>query len=109
MAYIFYTKKKVTPPKNRKYKQNDQRAYFPDMVSVTEGMGEITAAANYHLVALQPYTAVLRPVDASGKYIDKAQLLPTTAITLTLTSAPTGFTSNKILKPCDAEEVCNTT
>eukprot|EP00760_Papus_ankaliazontas_P012091 PhM_4_TR15188/c0_g1_i1/m.41334 len=82
-------------------------SYFPGATTASLGQSALTAAGGYHLVALQAYTAVLRPVDQYGRYINKPALLePRKQITLTNTR--TDFADNALLSVCDTEEVCST-
>lgn len=83
--------------------------YFLGALSrdVGDGSSEITAAPGYNLVALQVYTATLRPVDGEGRYIDKVALLDPARPMITLTNTASSFSGNSILRRCDTDEVCD--
>ena len=93
--------------------------YSPPPDRTVPTNGEISAASNYYLVALQTYTAVLRAVDQNGQFITKdtlfTKLHPTTTyynITIegsnTDAAAATRFTgNNRILQSCNTDEVCS--
>eukprot|EP00759_Apiculatamorpha_spiralis_P009402 PhF_6_TR15995/c0_g1_i1/m.25119 len=87
-------------------------AYFTGIVSAPSttatGKSALVAGSGYHMVAMQVYTAVLRPVDAEGRFIDKVALLDPTKPTITITNTDSTFTGNRILRSCDTDEVCDT-
>jgi len=82
-------------------------SYFMGMVAASQGSNALSAATGYHLVAMQAYTVVLRPVDSTGEYINKVTLLENTKHLITIENTASAFSGNKILRPCTTAEVCN--
>eukprot|EP00759_Apiculatamorpha_spiralis_P055834 PhF_6_TR7906/c0_g1_i1/m.11738 len=85
--------------------------YFMGIVSppgsLASGKSALEAGPGYHMLALQVYTAVIRPVDTEGRYVDKVTLLDPAKPLITIVNTDPAFVGNKVLKVCDTQEVCD--
>ena len=78
--------------------------YF--MGAFEDGSSAITAASEFHLIAQQMYTVILRAVDQNGRYMTNANLITAQQVTIVPTNS---FPSkNAIIAMCDRQEVCVT-
>eukprot|EP00759_Apiculatamorpha_spiralis_P039582 PhF_6_TR38578/c0_g1_i1/m.57285 len=68
---------------------------------------DLTAAPGYHMVALQAYTAILRPLDSTGRFITRPIFLAPYKSILVVNNDNAFTASNRMLRICWQEEACD--